>query len=607
MKLNFNVWTWYYLCIGLSFLDKFKTTSATTIQLEAENHLLTQNNIDFKTIQIAEEKSLLVGSEDLLNFYFCLNEDNYVTIQQVCGYYKGNMSQLQVAVDENDISSFELPETKSEVPSIPCVGLNFTMNLFSGRHLLTFKKMYTNTNHFFIDNFQIHFSGIYITKNILQCSTICLESINLPKVDVNQLNSSVVGRVKNNNYNTTCAEVDNINIPIYHEQAKVLKVTAIHPAYHSFENTKIHDFKNCKQTESVIFSVRNYPLGQPLFTSKGFVLREARYLSRRTILLKFYLEGPITDSVNSEIGSNIHLQVSPIKFDTDIIFSHYGRTTRWISSSPITFSSDKLQHTWNVPDFTWSSTSPNYISFILPENFTTSLIVKRLSIEKRHVRQDIPFTMFSNERSLLEGVDKDFWWPQNNDTMTVRVMETGKIFSNADYLRIYVPVPWNSINWCQIFVIYQDGNVRILPITPPGVDWIPFGSSLVVGETNPISRRPFSAIRHIDFHGKQFRMDIYYYDGNNASLVLNSKMFETSMTISNFQFKKKSLLPVLTFRSMFVTEGNSDCDHVNVDGKQDIRIQSNWTDISGSTFFFYRKCISKHNTQSPDYLVQILE
>ncbi|XP_063421410.1 uncharacterized protein LOC134706420 [Mytilus trossulus] len=607
MKLNFNVWTWYYLCIGLRFLDKCKMTFATTIQLEAENHLLTQNNVDFKTIHIAEEKSLLVGSEDLLHFYLCLNEDSYVTIQHVCGFQSGNMRQLQVAVDETDILSFELPEMKSEVPSIPCVGLNFTMNLLSGRHLLTFKKMFADTDHFFIDNFQIDFPGIYITNSILQCSTMCLESINLPKFDVNQLNSSVVGRIKNNNYNTTCAEVDNINIPIYHEQAKVLKVTAIHPAYHSFENTKIHDFKNCKQTESVIFNVRNYLLGQPLFTLKGFVLREARYLSRRTILLKFYLEGPITDSVNSEIGSNIHLQVSPIKFDTDIIFSHYGRTERWISSSPITFSSDKLQHTWNVPDFTWSSTSSNYISFILPENLTTSLIVKRLSIEKRHVRQDIPFTMFSNERSLLEGVDKDFWWPKNNDTMTVKVIETGKIFSNADYLRIYIPVPWNSINWCQTFVIYQDGNVRILPITPPGVDWIPFGSSLVVGETNPISRRPFSSIRHIDFLAKQFRMDIYYYDGNNASLVLNSKMFETSMTISNFQFKKKSLLPVLTFRSMFVTEGNSDCDHVNVDGKQDFRIQSNWTDISGSTFFFYRKCISKHNTQSPDYLVQILE
>ncbi|CAC5401887.1 unnamed protein product [Mytilus coruscus] len=607
MKPNSIFWTWYYLCIGLIFFYTCDISSATLIQLEAENSLLSQNNIDFKTIQIAEEKSLLVGSEEILNFYFCLSEDSNVTFKQVCGFHSGNMSQLQVSVDQSYISSFELPKMKSEVQFIPCVGMNFTINLLSGRHLLTLTKIDNDTDHFFIDNFQIHFPEIYITNSILQCSTICLERINLPKIQVNQLNSSVVGRIQNNNYNTMCAEVDNINIPIHHEQAKRYKVTAIHPAYHSFENTKIHDFKNCKQTESVIFSIRNFPLGQPLFSSNGIVLREARYLSRRTILLKFYMEGPIKDSVNSEIGSDIHLQVSPIKFNTDITFSFYGRTQRWISTSPITFSTDKLQHTWNVPDFTWSSTSPNYISFILPDNFTTTLIIKRLSIEKRQVRPDIPFKMFSNDRLILEGVDKDFWWPQNNDRMTVKVMETGKEFDYADYLRIYIPVPWNSINWCQIFVIYQDGNVRILPITPPGVDWIPFGSSLVVGETNPFSRRPYSAIRHIDFHAKQFRMDIYHYDGNNASLVLNSKMFETSMIIENFQFKRQSLLPVLTFRSMFVTEGNADCDHVNVDGKQDIRIQSNWTEVLGTTFFFYRKCISKHNTQSPDYLVEILE
>jgi hypothetical protein len=50
----------------------------------------------------------------------------------------------------------------------------------------------------------------------------------------------------------------------------------------------------------------------------------------------------------------------------------------------------------------------------------------------------------------------------------------------------------------------------------------------------------------------------------------------------------------LDFGSTFnyVSEGNSDCDHINIDGKYDFNIISNWSEISGNTFFFYRKCIS---------------
>jgi hypothetical protein len=77
-----------------------------------------------------------------------------------------------------------------------------------------------------------------------------------------------------------------------------------------------------------------------------------------------------------------------------------------------------------------------------------------------------------------------------------------------------------------------------------------------------------------------------------------SGVFDTSFTLNNIQFHKQRRLPILTFRSMYVSEGNSDCDHINIDGKYDFNIISNWSEISGNTFFFYRKCISKHNTQS---------
>jgi hypothetical protein len=76
-----------------------------------------------------------------------------------------------------------------------------------------------------------------------------------------------------------------------------------------------------------------------------------------------------------------------------------------------------LMHKWSVPDFTWSAVATNYISFILPENYKTDLVVDSLLMVRRLIQKDVPFSMFHDKRVLLEGVDKDFWWLNSNGQM----------------------------------------------------------------------------------------------------------------------------------------------------------------------------------------------
>ena len=79
---------------------------------------------------------------------------------------------------------------------------------------------------------------------------------------------------------------------------------------------------------------------------------------------------------------------------------------------------------WSVSDFTSTAGATNYISFILPENYQTNLVVDSLLMVRRPIQKDVPFSMFHDKRVLLEGVNKDFWWLNSNGQMTVKVIET---------------------------------------------------------------------------------------------------------------------------------------------------------------------------------------
>ena len=58
---------------------------------------------------------------------------------------------------------------------------------------------------------------------------------------------------------------------------------------------------------------------------------------------------------------------------------------------------------------------------------------------------------------------------------------------------------------------------------------------------------------------------------------------------------------------MWVADGNADVDHVTVDGTETRSKISCWTELTGMYVVFYRKCTSKHNTLSPDIILNIIE
>lgn len=157
--------------------------------------------------------------------------------------------------------------------------------------------------------------------------------------------------------------------------------------------------------------------------------------------------------------------------------------------------------------------------------------------------------------------------------------------------------------------MYQDGNVRLLPLPPPGMDWIPFGTSVLLGHNDPDHLRPVAPISEVIISPSSLVLHITYSDGGSAKLKLVTDSFEKIVAIVNdIKFSgtsKPDGYPFATVRSMYIEEGNTDSDSILVDGKVSYPVLGDWATVEGTSFLFFRRCESKHLTLSPNIRIDV--
>ena len=206
--------------------------------------------------------------------------------------------------------------------------------------------------------------------------------------------------------------------------------------------------------------------------------------------------------------------------------------------------------------------------------------------------------------TVIEIVEIDFWWLYP-DAMTAHLTDTGQQWSNVNYFRISQRIPGTSY-YPQVFVLYQDGNSRILTFPPPRLEssWIPFGSSVIIGPSDPNAVRPYAAISRVDKNVAELKMTVHYQNGSQAVIMLMANRFSTVLKVTNITYAGNASLPFATLRSMWVTDGNSDTDRIATESGI-WNIQHGWNKISGTNILFFRECVSQHNTLSPDIRVVI--
>ncbi|XP_063413665.1 uncharacterized protein LOC134696045 [Mytilus trossulus] len=478
----------------------------------------------------------------------------------------------------------------------------------SGWHVLKINVSETSSP-IALDQIEFDVFDDYITENILNCETICIPDGNFPVKNLQLTARATMGTILQRSEPTKCAEVDNINIALFHPYISEFSITASLPQYQSFSNRKDEDLSNCPHLSHIVWTFNHFrpQPGMQVLRDKDSSLLvtngNGQERKGKHIVVLFYLEGLSKGSIDSRIGSHLFLRFKSLNSRTLVNLKYREANGSMTESVEKVYDSSALEHMWEIPDFTWREHVENYLILSVESQSNEDFEIDELRMEKRPMVADTVETIYRSDDVIIEAVFVEFWWLAP-ESMTV-TLTNGKKTKNVAYIRFYRPLPWNG-GYAQVFVLYQDGNIRLLPVAPEGVDWIPFGTSVIVGQPRTDSNRPYVNIQEVVIDPERWQMGLLYKDGSSCRMKINCTYSETQLFVNDLYFTKDAFTnPFLTIRSMFVSEGNNDVDSIKIDNKHSRHIMDNFGSIQGRSFSFFRRCISKHLTLSPDIQVDI--
>jgi len=210
--------------------------------------------------------------------------------------------------------------------------------------------------------------------------------------------------------------------------------------------------------------------------------------------------------------------------------------------------------------------------------------------------------LFDDGETVVTAVREATWWrPQG---MKASIDSTQQ-FVDAHYITVSKNIPGTN-EYPQFFVLYQDSNLRVIPFPPAGTTRVCFGSSILVGPVSTESR-PYAEIASVNYVTVSKTLHVTYVSGGSSEFDL-STVSRTSAQIrvsANYTIASQ---PFVAFRSMFVTDGNADVDHVRWTTQSSTNQESAILSFAGGAsldWFFYRATRSVHNTSAPDIRITV--
>ena len=555
-----------------------------------------------------EQTTVLLKHNDRLKFVFCLTDPAFVEVTNIAYSNDGGKDGIAVLMDWQKIGFVE-----NKVTGTAGAGWNMfdstgpigkKQKLEPGRHIVTVHVEYADIYGLEIDYIELYVGDANLNMETFSCNVLCFGDIKFNQTHGRDWVGSA--RLEQSSQMSQCTEESNIKIPFYHSSIKKFSVEAMHPQYKTHFHNREPNFTNCEL--GVVWKFKNFshPFPTGYFGMSKAIMTEDKNDDHNILVTYFSTDGPRVGLVESEIGSNLFMQLKSLTEPLSVGYTYYGRYKNWSLVEYVTFTPDRLNHTWAIPDYSWVETPENIIRFLFPLNLTMPIEVDEISLKSKNTQEDTVFKIFDNSEKVIEGVNIDFFW-RSDGNMTIRIKDSGEVYAHADYFRIGTHLPWGSTTYSQVFVLYRDGHIRILPLAPPGMDWIPFGSSLLIGNADPLEERPYSHISDVEIDMRTNHLYLTYADGNTATIELKVGFDSTKIIVKDINFGKSYTQPFLIYSSMWTSDGNSNVDHVVINGNAPRRIMSGWSELYGTSVVFYRQCLSNHNTLSPDIRVELLD
>ena len=445
--------------------------------------------------------------------------------------------------------------------------------------------------------------------------------------------------VENHSYSTPCAEVDNVNIPFYAQRVSAFRVTTTHPTYFPAPiNERGADFSNCGFVEQRFWTIGRedgssdqfrrvgsedsndfFPADHPPAGKDMKWSEFPRAIGAGAVTDQFIhftaAEEDSDTNIELKIGADLHIQMSALEGDTDASkLTLRCRTwdgSDWQNRGDRTFTSDEMAQVWNIPDLTWiegADANIIHLSVVTAEQGGetspgTRGLYDYVKLQRRDVRGDTASVLIENEFIKLTTVSIDFWW-RHPESMTVEVAGGAKA-TNVHYLRINKRAPHsNPPDADEIFVLYEDGNARIIPLPPESVDWTPYGASIILAPS-PDGKRPAAPIDKIIVDPEDLALDVYCEGGMVLHLELWADRTQAVVDVTRLADVERDE-PFARLRSMWVYDGKADVDRIQ-SANGTFPILDGWKSLDGSWWQVAKKVPSYHNTYSPDFRVEILD
>ncbi|NCC52565.1 MAG: hypothetical protein EOM20_15290 [Spartobacteria bacterium] len=430
--------------------------------------------------------------------------------------------------------------------------------------------------------------------------------------------------------------MDNINIPVYAPGASAYRVTVTHPAYYPTSIAEWGaDFSECTFAGRDIWEIGDndgssaefldgysFTNGDTYFATDAptagvdEVCAQLPREINNDWMYDQYIQftADEDEDVNLEVRIGARFTVKMCAIDGTLEIRALTLTTNgWVNQGSRVFDSGHLEYSWDIPDLTWvEGTDANIIHLqVVREHesmYTTTnawAYYDWMKLRKRDEGGDNsanPTVLYSTSNTVVETVHIDFWW-RYPEAMKVSVIGGGTD-TNAHYMRIKKRMP-DTESWNEVFVMYEDGNARIIPFPPPLLGAVPYGASIILGPTTN-SPRPFAEIDEIIVDPDDLSLDVTYAGADHSAhieLRVNHSEHVVDVTDITYDITNNA---ITRFRSMWNYDGKSDIDRILTENGT-YHITDNWTTLDGSWWKFFRETPSYHNTYCPDFQVDIID
>lgn len=555
-------------------------------------------------------KSVHLVQGQYLEYNFCLRKESKVQVSNIRFSNDGPHDEYIVEIDGNVVGEF-LTGTQTgsgaawnDYHSSGYVGQPVVLE--AGSHKVKLITAVSDQWGAEVDFITLDVDDMNLDEMGFYCDKFCFDDIIFKNVSTGD--SIPSSRFEQNSFKSSCSEEANVKVAVYNDIADTFRLTATIPKYRTFSNNRVPIFSGCNfgRPSLNLSNILVDPFGQIMNTKKMRTVfaGSPTYMIMSTTFLQSkpsFVRGVDENRVGSILTIRFRNE-GPI-FDLDV--SYLGESRRYISFERLKIDpQNETTYSWTFPDYSWSIDQENILRLGFSSAQTMNIVIDSLTLKSRETVHN-KTVLFKDNRYIIEGTDIDFWYMGEN-TMAITSKYTKEEFYDMDRIQVYAKLPWSS-GYSQVFSLYHDGLVSLLPMTPHGLDWIPFGTSVVIGPNNASDPRPTSPIKSIEIDTINMKFDVEFIHGDRVSLYVDAMHHDTILTIKyNSITHDRKLYPLMTLSSMWISDGNSLVDRISVNRDADRNIIGNWKTLYGLSAVLYRKCISSYNTMSPDLKLETI-